>query len=110
VMRLAFRVRVPLIDQLNRSTGIMTRYFSSRPKVLPRIGERMYLLPSLSPKVEDISHSGLRLWFTSITLEPVSESYRLELEAIHKTRGATNWEWSNGEILHNEKGYYRDDR
>ena len=86
---------VPLVDELNQPKGVMSRYFSARPKILPRIGERLYLLSNLSPKVEDVTHSGVRLYFTTITLEPVSESYRVELESKANVRGATRWEWSN---------------
>ena len=89
--RVRLFVKVPLVGEQGESKGTMTRMDSSKPKNLPRIGERMYLLPDLSPKVADIHYSGINLWLTTIILEPISSTYQAELEKIPKKRGTSGW-------------------
>jgi len=89
--RISLFVKVPLVDDQGESRGTMTRMNSSKPKNLPRIGERMYLLPDLSPRVADIQYSGINLWLTTIILEPISVAYQEKLENIPKRRGTSGW-------------------
>ena len=69
-------------------------YQSKRPKVLPRIGERLYVLPDLSPLVMEIIHSGENQYFSTLILEPVSDEFRSELETKPPLGKSTPWEWS----------------
>jgi hypothetical protein len=94
--RIRLFVTVPLIGEQGEPKGMMTRMDSSKPRNLPRIGERMYLLPDLSPKVADIHYSGINLWLTTIILEPISVTYQGELENIPKRRGTAGWSKSYG--------------
>jgi len=94
--RLSLFITVPLVDDQGESRGTMTRMDSSKPKNLPRIGERMYLLPDLSPRVADIQYSGNNLWLTTIILEPISVTYQEKLESIPKRRGTSGWSKSYG--------------
>jgi hypothetical protein len=94
--RIRLFVKVPLVDELGDLKLTMIRMDSSKPRNLPRIGERMYLLPELSPKVADIQYSGINLWLTTIILEPISASYEKDLEKIPKRRGTSGWSKSSG--------------
>ena len=94
--RIRCAVKVPLIDNQGQIKGTMIRLDTSKPRNLPRIDERMYLLPDLSPKVADIQYSGINLWLTTIVLEPISDSYQSDLESIPKRRGTSGWSKSYG--------------
>jgi hypothetical protein len=89
--RVRLFVKVPLVGEQGEPKGTMTRMDSSKPKNMPRIGERMYLLPDLSPKVADIHYSGINLWLTTIILEPIAATYQVQLESIPKRRGTSGW-------------------
>lgn len=94
-MRLTFCIQLPLEDEKHEYKGTMTMYQSKRPKVLPRIGERIYLLPELSPMVADIIHMGENQYFIKVILEPASEVFRNQLEAKSPLSKSTRWEWTN---------------
>ena len=95
-MRLTFCIQIPLENEKQEYKGTMSMYQSKRPKVLPRIGERIYLLPELSPVVVDIIHMGENQYFSKVILEPVSEVFRKQLETKPPLGKSTRWEWSNG--------------
>ncbi len=94
-MRLTFCIQVPLEDEKHEYKGTMTMFQSKRPKVLPRIGERIYVLAGITPRVVDIVHMGENQYFSRIILEPLSVDLRKELEAKKPVGKATKWEWSD---------------
>ena len=94
-MRLTFSIQVPLENEKHEYKGTMTMLQSKRPKVLPRIGERIYVLPGLTPRVVDIIHMGENQYFTKIVLEPVSAELRKQLETKPPLGKSTPWKWSD---------------
>jgi hypothetical protein len=96
-MRLTFCIQVPLEDEAKKYKGTMTMFHSKRPKVFPRIGERVYILPGITPKIVEIIHMGEDQYFSRIVLEPVPGELRKELEARSPVGKATKWKWSEKE-------------
>lgn len=94
--RVSLFIKVPLVDQYGEPKGTMTRMDSSIPKYLPRIGERIYLLQELSPKVVDIYYSGINFYLITIFLEPILVTYQEDLESLPKRRGTSGWLKSHG--------------
>jgi hypothetical protein len=87
-------IKLPLINELGQDKGSLVRSLKRRPKYLPRIGETIYLLPKVSPKVEKVNYSGLFWQHITITLEPVSTSLKSEIEGLAYAKGHDRWEVS----------------
>lgn len=70
-----FIVEVQFIDENSQLVNRLTRSLSQKPKYLPRIGERIFLLPDVFPKIQDIRYSGINYQLVHIILEPIPASY-----------------------------------
>jgi len=90
-----FRVllSLPLVDEESKSRGAMYRWLYRYPKYLPRVGERIYVRPGLAPKVQEIKYDGPGLFLVHLWLEPVSNSYRDEIERTTSLKGKRSWKW-----------------
>ena len=86
---------MPLEDEAKKYKGTMTMFHSKRPKVFPRIGERIYVLAGVTPRIVDIVHMGENQYFSKIICEPLSVDLRKELEARKPVGKATKWKWSD---------------
>lgn len=72
-------------------SGSLIRTLSRRPKFIPRIGESVYVLPGVSPKVQDINYSGSNFSVVHLTLEPIPSSRRKEVENAPSLKGKDKW-------------------
>ena len=79
---------IPLIDDNGDLSGSMYK-FIRMPRHIPRIGERIYLLPMKSVEVTDVSYDGPGIRSVSLTLEPLQQVFQRDLEA-HSWKKSTS--------------------
>jgi len=93
MMNFRVLISLPLVDEENKSKGVMYRWLFRYPRYLPRIGERIYVRPGLAPKVQEVQFDGPGLFLVHLWLEPVSNSYRGEIENTVSLKGKRTWKW-----------------
>ena len=93
-MRYDFMLTIPLINEQGEPVGRMSKFIQRRPKYIPRIGEHVYVLPSMTLEVEKVSYDGLSLHMVHIYLKPLSSEFRGALETSLGNRKNSNWRWS----------------
>lgn len=93
-MGLDFLIELPLIDEDGQDRGHLSRFIARKPKYLPRVGDCIFILPEISPRVKEVKFSGLSYSFIHLILEPIPVSYRHELENDRFKKGKYKWRWS----------------
>ena len=92
-------VELPLIGEDGQIKGSFHRFLKRRPKYLPRVGDCVYVLGGVSPKVQEVKFSGLSYFHVHLILEPISLSYKTVLESDRFKKGLEKWQWTNkGEV------------
>ena len=89
-------VKLPLIGD----EGHLSRTWSNRIPVIPRVGETLFILEDLRPKVVSVEYMGNNYNIIVIKLEPISSSFLYEL-----TDKRRSMKWKNAWTYYDSKGY-----
>ena len=87
-------LQLPFVDSKGEIIHGLNRLLPSNLKHLPRIGESVYVLAGVYPKIESIQYSGHNLHYVKIILEPIPVAYRTELEKNKDLKGKSLWQTS----------------
>lgn len=88
-----FLIEIPLVDETGASRGSMWKSPRRKPKYFPRVGERLYVLPEISLRVDEINYSGFHYNWITIRLESISNGYRTALESQSFGKRDEKWKW-----------------
>lgn len=86
-----------MISEDGQIKGSFHRFLRRKPKYLPRVGDRVYVLAGISPKVQEVKFSGLNYYHVQLILEPIPISYKTVLENDRFKKSLEKWQWTSKE-------------
>ena len=84
-------LELPFVDSEGEIIHGLHRLLPSNLKHLPRIGESVYVLAGVYPKIESIQYSGHNFHFIKLILEPILVHYKDQLEKASDLKGKPLW-------------------
>lgn len=92
-MRYDLLLEIPLVNAEGNPVGRMLKSLPRKPKYLPRVGEKVYVLPSKFLEVKEVIYQGLSLYMVHLVLESLDEKFRRELETLPSNSKDSYWRW-----------------
>jgi len=88
-------VELPIVGEDGQVKGSFHRFLNRKPKYLPRVGDSVYVLGGVAPKVQEVRFSGPSYFNVHLVLEPLPISYRSVLESDLYKKGPDKWRWTS---------------
>jgi hypothetical protein len=83
-------ITIPLKEDNGNLSGNMFR-FVREPRHIPRIGERISVLPGKSLEVTDVIYDGPGIRSIHLYLEPLQQEFQKDLENTLSLQGKHSW-------------------